>query len=183
MKEKVLQKFEAWANWKGILLFFILEAALNVLLLHAMRSQTGLAAQTPVFDLKLWYTPQEITRALMLYTPAQRWMAALEHLTLDTVYPLVYGTLFSLLLIILYRHRLPEPQRHRLLILPWLGVLADYLENITLAALFLTYPARLPVLASLAPVCTAAKWGLLLGSLAMVLWGLLMIVIAKEVLP
>ena len=180
-KRKALSLFESWANGKGVLLFAALELAFNFFILPAMAPKTGLAAQAPLFDVKLWYTPQELGRALMLFTPAQRRAAAIGHLTLDVLYPLVYGTLFSLLLILLHRPFSTAGRYRRLLALPWLAVLADYGENLLLAALFLAYPARLPALERLAPLFTALKWALVSLTLLAVTWGLLRVLLSRPV--
>ncbi len=177
MKQKILSIFEAWANWKGVLLFAVLELAFPLFIFPAAAPKTGLAAQTPLFDATLGYTAADITRALALFTPAQRRTAAIGHLTLDVLYPLAYGTFLSLLLILVYRAFAAPERYRRLLALPWLAVLADYAENLALSALFLAYPARLPLLARLAPVFTGLKWALTGLSLLAVLWGLLRVLV------
>lgn len=176
MKTRFQSLFESLANWKGITLFAVLEVVFNLFVLRAIDPKSGLATQSLIFDLRLWYTPAEIVRTLALYTLAQRRAAALGHLTIDVLYPLVYGTLFSLLIIALYRSRLAAPQRHRLLLLPWLTVLVDYAENIALAALFLSYPSLLPALAVLTPYLTVLKWTLIALTGLTALWGLLLLI-------
>ncbi len=165
---RLLHVFEIWATRKGILLSAIVALLFTLMMSRAFGPQEGPAAQIPPFDTRLWYTAEEFYRDLALYTPAQRTGAITGHLTLDLLYPLVYGTFFNLAIIGLYHHRLAPPWRQRLLLLPWSAVLADGLENLSLSLLFRLYPTRLPGLVTAAATFTAAKWTLIgLTSLVM----------------
>lgn len=170
MKVRVLQAFERRANWRGFLLSAVVTLLLTLLVSHAVGPQDGTAAQTPPFDTRVWYTPEEVYGDLALYTSAQRRSAVVGHLTADLLYPLAYGTFFTLSLIGLYRPRLSTSRWRWLPLLPWLSVLADYSENVALSVLFLAYPTRLPGLVVAAAICTAAKWSIV-GLTALALTG------------
>ncbi|NOY98226.1 MAG: hypothetical protein GXP40_03340 [Chloroflexi bacterium] len=162
MTEKILTTLEKWAGWKSILMLAVLELAFNVWVLPGMAPQSGAAADVPVLDLQFWYTPQQVYQVSAAYSLAQRRAAAVGHLTIDIIYPLVYGLLLSLLLVITLQRALPARRFARLSpLFPWLAVLADYLENVALATIFLAYPARLVPLAWAAAGFTAVKWSLI----------------------
>jgi len=115
----------------------------------APASSGGRAPLVP--DTRLWYTAGEIAPALAALTPAQRRSVAAGHLTLDVLFPLVYGTLFAILLLKAW----PENGVWKLALAV---VTADLMENLSLAALYTLFPAGLDVLTPLAASWTALKW-------------------------
>ncbi len=102
-------------------------------------------------DTRLWYTAGEIVPALEALTPAQRRAAAAGHLTLDVLFPLVYGALFAILLLKVW----PESGLWKLALAV---VAADLMENLSLAALYTLFPAGAETLTPLAASWTALKW-------------------------
>ena len=76
------------------------------------------------------------------------------------VFPASYGLLFALLLFLLFRGGAP------LYLLPLAVALADALENITIAALALSYDGASTPLAWLAAVFTLVKTVLFVATLA-----------------
>jgi hypothetical protein len=59
----------------------------------------------------------------------------------------------------LLRRLFPEDSRWRLLnLVPWLGLLADYLENLCTSIVMIRYPETTAIAASLAPLATFVKW-------------------------
>ncbi|GAB4434955.1 MAG: hypothetical protein Kow002_21660 [Anaerolineales bacterium] len=202
MKAKLLVRFEKWANWKNILVLFILQMLFNLVFLPGASGSD--AHNLPILDLKFFYTPAQAYEIIAAYTPAIRRAAALSRLTVDIIYPLVYGMLICLLLVVTFRRvfandviasersNLTEeeiaasgwvstsstsspPRIDRfdwVIFLPWGGVLFDYLENIGLASLYLSYPAQLTALAWLTAIFTALKWTLIgVAFLALLLGG------------
>jgi hypothetical protein len=110
-------------------------------------------------DLRAGYTPAEAYAALAAYGEDGRLFYLVVELTLDIVYPLAYAVFFSLT--IAYCLGLALPPGHalqRAALLPWAGLLADYLENAGLAWLLLNYPNRLDGLAAVTSVVTLVKW-------------------------
>ena len=92
-------------------------------------------------------------------------------LTLDTVFPLLYATLLSMLITRCYR---PETAC-ALVFVPLLAAAADLLENFTVAYLAITFDERSERPSSaawLAAFFTAAKWALTIASLVIVAIGL-----------
>jgi len=167
---------QRWANWKVVIALGAL-----VLLFNGVIFPLTAGVATPSFaslDQKLWYTPQQAYDTIAVYTPQQRQSAVLVHLTVDAVYPLVYGFFFSLLLVLLFRR--VAPKQEELALFPWRAVLADYLENLGLVILFLTYPTPFSLLAWITAIFTALKWiqlGLAFLALAV---GIVLLVLQKR---
>lgn len=177
MKTRLVALFEKKANWKNVLLFFALQVFFNVVILPSMSA--GDARNRPILDLQFFYTPAQAYAIISAYAPAVRQTAALMHLTLDIIYPLVYGTLLSLLLVLTWRRACASADDN-LVFLPWLGVLFDYLENIGLASLYLAYPARLVGLAWITAALTAAKWTAVGASFVLIVTGGVKLVFVKR---
>lgn len=113
----------------------------------------AMPAQGIALDTRLAYTAADVQAALGALTPAQRSAAALGHLTLDGLYPLIYGLFFALLLIRLW----PAKPWWRL---AFLMIAADWLENVFLAALYRLYPRGMG-LVPWASAATTFKWALI----------------------
>jgi len=156
---------ERCANRRTLLMLVALELLFNFWLLPWMLPRRGAAAQETPLDLRFWYTPPQAAHVLSLYTPAQRQALLLGHLTLDVLYPLVYASLFSILLILIYRSRFSPSTRQRLLCFPWAAALADWLENLGIVGLLLAFSSPLAILTAL---FTSLKW-ILVGANGMLL--------------
>lgn len=186
MRHTLSATFEKWASWKSILSLFALQMLFNLIILPAGSGSD--AHGLPILDLQLWYTPQYAYEVIGAYTPELRQAAALTRLTLDIIYPLVYGLLLALLLVVTFRRAFPATdasarrtttQRRNLIngetalsqervlrrinrdfivFIPWFGVLFDYLENVSLATMYLNYPVELILVAWSSTVFSALKW-------------------------
>lgn len=152
-----------WATWP-VVAALALAAVLIPLMLFplVMPATPGAAAPAPL-DTRLTYTQAEVRAVIAPLTPAQRSAAAWGHLTVDVLYPLVYGLLLALLLLRAWPSR-------RLWLLAFAVVLADLAENALLAALYWGYPARLG-LTPFAAAATATKWALVGAAVLTVLAG------------
>lgn len=172
----LLPLLHRWAKWQLVLLLALLFLVFVVFILPAVASPGG--ESLPVLDLMLWYTPQQAYDAISQYSPQARQAAVLSHLTVDLIYPLVYGLLLSLLLVMVFR-RASLRQQPQLPLLPWRAVIADYLENIGLVVMFLLYPSWFPLLSWITTVFTVLKWIQLGFSLLALLIGILLLVLGK----
>ena len=173
---RLLPTLKRWANWKVITLLVVLFLVFDFFILPAMTSPDG--KPLPVLDLKFWYTPQQAFDAISQYSPQERQASVLAHLTVDVIYPLVYGLLLSLLLIVVFRNASPA-QQHQLPLLPWRAVFADYLENIGLVAMFLLYPSQFTLLSWVTTIFTALKWVQIGFSILVLIVGLLLLVLGR----
>lgn len=95
---------------------------------------------------------------------------ALSELSLDVLFPLVYGALFAIWLWLLWQ----KPWRSLLVGVVALGVLADLTENTLIAYLSLTYNGEIQPLSYAANLATLVKWSFLAVAMAGVLIGVLL---------
>jgi len=160
MKTKPLTTFEKWANWKSILALFALQMLFNLVIMPSASSSD--THDLPVLDLQFFYTPQRAYEIISAYTPELRQAAAMTRLTLDIIYPLVYGLMICLVLIVTYRHAFPKSRfSDAAVFIPWGGIFFDYLENFGLATMYLSYPNEYYFLARITSIFTALKWTLI----------------------
>lgn len=174
---RVLPILQRWANWKTIALLAMLFLVFDIFILPAAASASG--ESLPMLDTRFWYTPQQAYEAIAQYSPEARQTAITTHLTVDFVYPLVYGLLLSLLLLVVYR-RAPAVQQSQLALFPWRAVFADLFENIGLVVMFAIYPSQFSLLAWLTTIFTALKWIQLGFSFLALLIGVLLLVLKKK---
>jgi hypothetical protein len=123
-------------------------------------------------DLSLWYTPAELYRMAEAYGPEGRQAYIRARFSFDVAWPLVYGAFLVTAISWLYARafRPGSLWRHANLI-PVLGVLLDFVENVSTSLVMARYPNRTPGLAALAPVFTLSKWVFVGGSFALLLIG------------
>ncbi len=110
-------------------------------------------------DLELAYTPaQAYARLAALGAPGRQLYAEIA-LTLDVIYPLVYGLFFALTISYCFQRVLPAGHAaYRLALLPLAAAVADLFENAAIVGLLASYPTQLTWLALIAGVVTAIKW-------------------------
>ncbi len=119
------------------------------------------------------YDVAQVEALMSAMNPAQRRAAAWGHLIADGLYPLVYGLLLALLLVRAW------PERRFWLLAP-LVVLADWVENALLAALYWRYPQGLAALTPWASQVTALKWALIALSVGLILGGGLRLLLTRR---
>lgn len=89
--------------------------------------------------------------------PAQAYYYKVE-LTLDLIFPFVYGVMFSFLISLLFFNKDEKPANYWLNLLPLVAMMFDYGENIFIAKLLRIYPIRSPIYADAAGLCNVLKW-------------------------
>jgi hypothetical protein len=150
------------ANAKNTLILLGLVILINIFLALTMGGNPNLQP----LDLQFSYSPERAYELLSAYSETERFYYMIAELTLDVVYPLVYGTLLSFILYMLHNN-------FRIAKLPYDVVVIDYLENIGIVIMLINYPTRINWLASITGVFTTLKWLFLAAIFVLVLWGLL----------
>jgi hypothetical protein len=118
----------------------------------ALRRDHRLGAKEKLLDGRWWYTPTDAASLFEQLGGDGRRLYAVSEVTLDLIFPFAYGLSFALLLVRLW----PRDQAW-LLLLPFIAVLADLLENVTIAVLAWTYKGAPSALAKPAAILTATK--------------------------
>lgn len=114
-------------------------------------------------DTSFLYSPADLYRMAEAYGEEGRAAYVRARFTFDLVWPLVYTFFLATSLSWLLRRAFGAGSRWLLAnLVPLLGALFDYFENIATSIVMLRYPAHTPVVDVLAPIFTASKW-LLLG--------------------
>ena len=154
------------ASWQVVALLFVL------FLICAQgfewRSKQ-LGHENPGLDSRGWYSPVEVRDFLHNIKEDGRRLYYTTELSLDLLFPLVYGALFASLL----THVYAREHAKLLVLVPLLTVICDVSENILLAYLAWQFDEQTSPLARVAAIMTAAKTGLFVVSLLLILVGAL----------
>ena len=136
-------------------------------------TRLGVPDDVQKIDLLFGYTPQQLYRIMQEFGQVGRRAYALNHLTSDVIFPLVYAFLFSTAISYTFVRAFPPSSWLQYInLLPFGLLVVDFIENFSLVALLLTYPQKLTVLAGFAGAVTALKWVLSFLSVAASITGL-----------
>jgi len=172
------QRISAWLSrlstgWVALaaLVIFLLFTALVLPQQAGKAAQETGGADSP--DTSFFYTPDDLYRMAEAYGEPGRQAYIRARFTFDLIWPLVY-TLFLATAIswVLGRAFTPDSRWQRANLAPLLGVIFDYLENLSTSLVMLRYPAQTAVVDLLAPVFTALKWGFLGASFLLLIAGI-----------
>lgn len=148
------------ASGKTVLLLFVLAMAVYLLMLLVTipRVQSH-APDAALFDLSpAGYSHSQAMTLLESLGPAGRGAYLFPQLALDFVYPGLFAICFSLMLIWVYSKRVRSDSKFLYLaILPALGGLFDYVENILIIRMITTFPDVTEGLVSVASGATLLK--------------------------
>lgn len=163
----VLYRFVAsYATWPAaallVVVCMVLIASLHFLFRTLVRRR--------VLDLRLWYSAEEARQFFDAIGVRGRRAYVGLALTLDILYPIAYGTLMAMLMVLLFDQRWGR----MLVLLPLLTVVADVLENLTVAHLAWWYNGKPSALTPLAATFTLVKWLLVGLAIAILVLGAVM---------
>lgn len=163
-----------WVALSALIIFLLFSAL--VLPQQAIRSEQE-TDSTVSPDMSFLYSPSDLYRMAESYGEQGRQAYVRARFTFDLVWPLVY-TLFLTTAIswVFGRAFAPDSRWHRANLVPLLGALFDYLENLSTSLVMLRYPDQSAVVDLLAPVFTALKWSLLAASFILLLGGIVVAV-------
>ena len=153
-----------WATGRSVLLLLAVFLLFNLVLIPAWYPKF----QT--LDTLATYTPEQAYSQIASYGEQGRQQYLVTELTLDALYPLSTALFFGLLTIYSFRRGFPQhPWTRWLAVIPLAELAVDYLENASVVAMLLRYPAEVPVVAAAANVFTMAKFALTLPELVFVI--------------
>lgn len=127
----------------------------------------ALGSHIKILDVRVWYSPADARDLFKSLGEDGRRIYAITEVTLDLAFPLIYGTLFVLLICQLYR----APASIRLILLPVVSVITDLTENSLLFYLAMTFNDQATFIAWIASIATATKTAAFIGSLVAILAG------------
>ena len=147
-----------WVALAALVVFLLFMA----LILPAQAAK-GHPAGSP--DTTLVYAPSELYRFAEAYGPEGRREYIRARFTFDLIFPLVYaGFLITNISWLLRKAFPPASWWQRLNLVPLLGALFDYFENVSASVVMWRYPERMAVVAWLAAGFTVVKWLFVYGS-------------------
>ena len=149
------RQFAKWANGRNILILLVVFLLANfwVIPTYYPKFQT--------LDTLTSYTPEKAYELISSYGDAGRQQYVLAEVTIDLVYPLATALLFILATLYTFRKAFPNREAWQNIALVPLGILAaDYLENICVVTMLLSFPRELPLVAQISNVFTFIKLAL-----------------------
>ena len=181
MTHPLFGRLQGWATRRNILFLLAVFVVINAGLLPVIGARLeALSGGVGPLDLMAAYTPAEAYAALAAYGEEGRLFYLLTALTLDLIYPLVYGLFFTLTIVYCLRPVLPAAHTlQRAALLPLVGMLADYVENAGIAWLLLNYPNRLDGVAAFTSTVTTIKWIFMISAIAATVVALAMLVVQR----
>lgn len=146
--DNFIKKMNVFASGKNVLwllgLYLPFPAFIFPQLEKRMAQQ---ATHTPIvpLDLQFDYTPSTAYQTLYNMGEVGRKYYFWGEVTIDVLYPMIYGFLFSLIILWLFR-KIGEtkPTWQRLALVPLLAMGMDFLENIAIVSLIRIFPNQSP---------------------------------------
>jgi hypothetical protein len=160
-----------WVTLAGLLIILLF----SVLVLPGQSQkaeQVSAGAGSP--DTSFFYSPDDLYQMAEAYGEQGRTSYVQARFTFDLIFPIVYTFFLVTSLSWLFGKAFPASSRWQLAnLIPLLGMLCDYLENILASFVMYRYPAPAGIAATLAPVFTLLKWGFIGLSFALLGIGIL----------
>ena len=163
-----------WLTLTGLVIFILFTA----LVLPRQTSQADPSSEevgSP--DLSFFYSSDDLYGMAEAYGAEGRTDYIRARLTFDVIWPVVY-TMFLATAISWVFARCFDPDSSWQLanLIPVLGMMLDYLENLSTSLVMFRYPNTTPVVDFLAPIFTATKWIFVNGSFVILLVGVIKLV-------
>lgn len=184
MRENIEMKLLDRIKKLATLRFFLVFLILTIIVVMAMGNITpqilALSGGAPILDIRLGYTFAEVEQLFtVLGEQGRQSYTTLQ--VLDLIFPLAYGMTLTLALTGVITRLFPEGHTmEKAVSLPILGMIFDYLENITIATLIASYPNLSPLAVSIASIFTQLKWSfIILACVLLVLLAVLALIKKK----
>ncbi|PKG32374.1 hypothetical protein, partial [Methanoregula sp.] len=113
-----------------------------------------------ILDMEVFYTPEQAYTFLAAMGDAGRAFELTHIIPIDLLVPLFYGLFLSTFISWLLHRWLPAASPwHRLNVIPVIGALFDYLENLGIIAMLLAWPLEMYSIAQITMAATLLKFG------------------------
>ena len=146
------------ANVRVLVVLTLLSAVFPAVLFPA----AGIGNDRPL-DLYFSYSPDQAYEYLSGLGAKSRSAYARMELTTDLLFPVVYSLALTVALVMAARRVLPADSRLRYLSLfPFLIVIADWCENLSLVTVIHAYPEQRDTIVTAASLFTSIKWNFLI---------------------
>ena len=123
-------------------------------------------------DLSFYYSADDLYRMAGEYGQEGRDAYVRARFNFDLIWPIVYGVFLATAITWLFTQIFPAGSLwQRVNILPILGMLFDYLENLSTSLVVVRYPDQTPIVDWLAGVFTCVKWTFIAASFICLIYG------------
>ncbi len=166
--------FYRFSNWKILVLLLVLYISFPAYFLkNAEIRMNSLSGKTlgPI-DLTIGFTPSRTLQMVQEYGDAARAFYAMIEMTTDVIYPIVYSFLFAVTLSLLYYRKSYAPFAY-VNLFPFISLVFDYLENLTIVTMLKSYPEQSMTLASFCEIFKMIKWFSVVVTVLLIIYGLL----------
>ena len=165
---KLLDHIKKLATLRIFLLFLVLMIIVAVVMMGYVQPQIlALSGGLPILDSRLSYTFAEVEHLFMVLGEQGRQLYTTLQV-LDLIFPLGYGMSMTLALAGVITRLLPKGHpMEKTVFIPILGMIFDYLENITIAILIASYPNLSPLVVNVAGIFTLLKWSFIILALVL----------------
>ncbi len=150
-----------YASWKLAGILFVLYCLFAFAVMPNLMSggeTNAPGAKLGPLDLLFSYSPRQAFLHIESYGDL-RGKAAILSLTFDTAYPVVYTSLFMVLIYLLVKRVWPMGEKlHLVALIPVFAFVFDLAENVSIVVLLISYPKELDTIARIASTFTSLKW-------------------------
>jgi hypothetical protein len=162
---------KGWVALAGLLIFLLFTAL--VLPGQSLKAEQ-VSGESGSPDTSFFYSPADLARMAEAYGEQGRQGYVRARFTFDLIFPIVYTFFLITSISWVFAKVFSASSRWQLAnLVPLLGMLCDYLENITASFVMLRYPAPAGIAATLAPLFTVMKWGFIGLSFGLLVIGIL----------
>jgi hypothetical protein len=169
LSDRIHRLSTGWLAAAALVIFLLFTAL--VLPNQASRSEEA-TSEVGSPDTSFYYSADELYQMASSYGEEGREAYIRARFSFDLVWPLVYGFFLSIGISWTFRKAFSrESKLHRANIVPVLGVLFDYFENLSTSLVMARYPSSTTVIDWLASVFTMLKWIFVAGSFVLLLTG------------
>jgi hypothetical protein len=182
---KLLEWQRKLANWKVIIGLIVAFIIIEIAVLPNISARINdYSNDAGVIDLQLHYSVDKLYEMVEAYGEDGRRFYITFSTTGDVVYPIVYSSLFSLIITLLYRRAfLAQSIMHRLPLLVYLTLVFDLIENACIITVMVSLPNKLTTIAQLSNMFTMAKWSMAGVSIILLLIGLIVLPFKRATPP
>ena len=158
----LLQKIYRFFSVKVIVISVIVFVLFMVFVLPAASDYAqSISGSSDSPDTSLIYSADDLYEMAQSFGPQGRRSYIIMRFTFDLVWPIVYLAFMLAVLVGLLRSFNDDKKIKKLVYLPIIGTLLDFLENIFAAITIGRFPLRTPIIAELTPIFTISKWAVL----------------------
>lgn len=175
-------RMQRWATGRNVLILLVVFLLFEIVVLPiaAANIQSHSGGAGPL-DLTFGLSPADTYARLTAYTAPGRAAYLLIELTADLLFPIAYGLFFCLALALVFQRGFePDSPMQRLILVPFIAVAFDFLENAGIVIMLLAYPQDLSAVAVLTRLATMGKWLATIVSMVLLILGIVALVMRRR---